>query len=286
MSLLPAKGTDASDFRLLEAIKESESLIDITRVRDDDYHEKSFKLTKPGTVQILAIGEYSKSDRQFVDSGWITDLDSGRKVWEMTKRNTQHAGGDEKNRMFDGLVDLPEGSYQVCYSSDDSHAYRSWNTAAPFQPKSWGLTIIPGPDFDKGSFSLLTGDMAVQSPNCLVQIVRVRNREHQRDTFVLDTETEIHIYAIGEWDEIYDEFADYGWIEDSRGHTVWEMTRRNTRFAGGARKNRRFDDSLVLEAGEYEVHFRTDDSHAFNQWNAERPRDPRNWGITIRTADN
>jgi hypothetical protein len=32
------------------------------------------------------------------------------------------------------------------------------------------------------------------------------------------------------------------------------------------------------------VVYRTDDSHAFGEWNAAPPRDPDSWGITVTLA--
>ncbi|MCH7619784.1 MAG: hypothetical protein IH880_08470 [Candidatus Marinimicrobia bacterium] len=79
---------------------------------------------------------------------------------------------------------------------------------------------------------------------------------------------------------------DFGWIENVRsGRTVWEMTYRMTDHAGGAKKNRMFDGTIVLEPGEYVARYETDDSHSFNDWNASRPYDPFNWGITVRIAE-
>jgi hypothetical protein len=59
------------------------------------------------------------------------------------------------------------------------------------------------------------------------------------------------------------------------------MTWRNTRAAGGARKNRIFDGDVMLDSGAYELHYETDDSHAFPAWNAAAPREPRRWGVVV-----
>ena len=90
-------------------------------------------------------------------------------------------------------------------------------------------------------------------------------------------------YALGEGD--HDEMADYGYITDETSDdVVWEMNWRNTRPAGGARKNRLFDGDVLLDPGTYEVTYETDDSHAFRSWNAAMPRDPSSWGITVTKA--
>ena len=89
----------------------------------------------------------------------------------------------------------------------------------------------------------------------------------------------MRIYALGEVDG--NEMADYGWIEDKASRRVWEMKYRVTEPAGGAAKNRRFDGTITLPAGDYMLHYRTDGSHAFGDWNAAPPDDPIAWGITV-----
>jgi hypothetical protein len=79
---------------------------------------------------------------------------------------------------------------------------------------------------------------------------------------------------------------DFGWIDnDETGQTEWEMTWRNTDPAGGADKNRKFEGTIVLDPGTYEVNYITDGSHSFNDWNASHPRDPKSWGITVSLAE-
>ena len=57
-----------------------------------------------------------------------------------------------------------------------------------------------------------------------------------------------------------------------------------TEHAGGASKNRRFDGTIRLSAGEYVLRYETDGSHAFGDWNADPPDDPEMWGITVSQA--
>jgi hypothetical protein len=51
--------------------------------------------------------------------------------------------------------------------------------------------------------------------------------------------------------------------------------------AGGDKKNRLVNTTIHLGKGEYELHYRTDDSHSFNDWNADPPEDREHWGITL-----
>jgi hypothetical protein len=260
-----------------------DALIELTRARDDDYLEQAFELKRDAKLYVRALGEYSDWSDEFVDYGAIQDAASGDLVWEMTGRNTCHAGGAEKNRCFEGTVMLPAGRYIAYYTTDDSHSYRDWNAGAPYDPEAWGLTIYPGPDFRSGDLAELSETEITSNGDILVRLIRLRDDEHRRARFTLDEPTRVRIYALGEGDD--GEMYDYGWIEE-RGsrHPVWEMTWRKTRHAGGARKNRLFDGEILLDAGSYEVFFRTDGSHSFNDWNASRPRNPMQWGITVSIA--
>ena len=284
ITILPGKDFDKSKFHIFKPPDKGKPLIDLTRAHDDDFHEQPFKLTKESVIRIYAIGEYSFGGRAFVDYGWIQDAATGRMVWEMTNRNTEHAGGARKNRMFDSNVTLPKGEYIAYYITDDSHSYNDWNDSPPFDPSAWGLAIYPGPDFDKGAFKKLSKKDITQDSDILVKMVNIRDNEKRRAKFTLKKQTRVHIYAIGEGAR--DEMYDYGWIiDDLTGRAVWEMTWRNTEPAGGARKNRMYNDDIVLDPGTYEVYYISDGSHSFNDWNSPRPRDPVNWGITMSKVE-
>ena len=80
------------------------------------------------------------------------------------------------------------------------------------------------------------------------------------------------------------EMFDYGWIENARsGEVVWEMTYSMTFHAGGGRKNRMVNTTLYLDKGEYTLHYTSDDSHSFNDWNAEaKPMHPMGGGHWLK----
>jgi hypothetical protein len=119
-----------------------------------------------------------------------------------------------------------------------------------------------------------------EDESILAQLTRVRDHDRERKGFTLTRDTEIRIYAIGEGRD--GDMFDYGWIEEaSTGKVVWEMTYRMTEHAGGGHKNRLYDDTISLKAGEYVLHYETDGSHSFNDWNDDPPHDPVNYGITL-----
>jgi hypothetical protein len=283
ITVLPTSGFSQTAFHQYTPPDKGVSLLEFTRARDEDFFEQPFKITNSTNLHIYAIGEYGNSDREFADYGWIQDAASGRIVWEMTYRNTEHAGGARKNRMFEGDVTLAKGDYILYYMTDDSHSYDDWNDSPPYDPKAWGITIYPGQGYRSGDLVKTTAREIEAGSNILVKLVGVRDDEHRREKFTLSKSTRIHIYAIGEGDQ--SEMFDYGWIIDTRtGRAVWEMTWRNTEPAGGARKNRLYDDDIMLDPGTYEVNYESDDSHSFNDWNSTKPRDPFNWGITVSVS--
>ncbi len=280
ITLTAANPRDARQFEKIDMPERTQPRVDLTRARDYDFLEQPFRLNKKAEIVIHALGEYSDSDREFVDYGWIQKAGSSEIVWEMTRRNTMHAGGAEKNRMFDGRVELPKGEYVAFYVTDDSHSYRRWNSGAPFDPEGWGMAIYAGPGMKERDLELMEKSDVAKNPDVLVSIVRVGDDRMLSERFTLDQATSVRVYALGEG--VDRRMYDYGYIENVDTHEiVWEMTWRNSRHAGGARKNRVYDGELLLEAGTYEVFYETDDSHSFQSWNARRPRDAQSWGITV-----
>ena len=280
ITISAAKPRDAKNFEVIDVPERAQALVDLTRARDYDFTEQPFRLKKDAEIAIQAIGEYSDGDREFVDYGWIQKAGSSEIVWEMTRRNTEHAGGANKNRMFEGRVALPAGDYVAFFVTDDSHSYRHWNSEAPFDPEGWGMAIYAGAGMKASDLELVEKTDVAADPNVLVSIVRVGDDRRLSERFTLDQETRVHVYALGEG--LDRAMYDFAYIENvDSGDVIWEMTWRNSRHAGGARKNRMFDGEVVLAPGTYEVFYETDDSHSFQDWNARRPRDPQHWGITV-----
>ena len=96
----------------------------------------------------------------------------------------------------------------------------------------------------------------------------------------MDKDTNLRIFALGEG--VDGDMVDYGWIKNTdTGKVVWEMTYRNTDAAGGASKNRMYNDTIILPKGSYKVYYETDGSHSYRRWNASPPRDPERYGISL-----
>ncbi len=277
VSLLNEKDRDAikvSDPR----DETTKPIVELTEMRDNDYRSAGFALRGETKLWIYALGESVDDNTQMADYGWILDAATREKVWTMKAKDSYHAGGAEKNRLFDQLITLPKGTYIACFQTDGSHSYNNWNDDPPFDPRHWGLTIMgAGSDFDPQSVSVYKED---EGKDILAQLIRVGDDEHVHTTFSVERPTKVRIYALGEADG--DEMADFGWIKNRKtGERVWEMEFDETSWAGGAKKNRLVDRTLTLDRGDYELHFQTDGSHAYNDWNDDPPDDRTHWGITI-----
>jgi CubicO group peptidase (beta-lactamase class C family) len=106
----------------------------------------------------------------------------------------------------------------------------------------------------------------------------VGDNVHETVEFTLDACTSLRIYAIGEGSER--RMDDFGFIESAAtGQVPWQMYYFETTSAGYYR-NRRVDRALTLPAGTYRLHFETNGSHSFEDWD-NRPPGHRFWGIAL-----
>ncbi|MFQ5511662.1 MAG: hypothetical protein ACE5EO_07420 [Candidatus Krumholzibacteriia bacterium] len=263
-----------SDYKEVE---DKNVLLQLTELRDEEFRSEGFTLKKPMELRVYAIGEGVSGD--MADYSWIVDADTRETVWAFTYRRSDHAGGASKNRMVNEVIKLDKGDYLAYSITDGSHSYRDWNASQPHDPAHWGLTIF----FAGGNKSDFTSYEEQEDKSVIAQIVRIGNNEYEHKSFKLARRSTVRIYAIGEGNR--GRMYDYAWIESARtGRVIWEMTYRMTDHAGGARKNRIYNDTVTLDAGEYKLFYESDGSHSFNRWNAKPPADPWNWGVTVKMA--
>lgn len=264
-----------------------------TGVGDGAFVRKRLTVNNDVTVNIYAVGE-GRGKEEVFDYGWITNTKTRERVWEMKYSNTDHAGGASKNILFNGDVKLAQGVYELSFVTDDSHSREDWNSAPPYDPFNYGLTITAKNENDKNAFSVT--ETSTEKKNIIVQLVKARDNDFLQAGFTLKEESQLHVYAIGEghgsvrvrvmgtavYEQDRDDLADYGWIINAKTRErVWSMTYDNTEHAGGAKKNRLADEFITLPAGNYIVYYQTDDSHAYNDWNDDKPFDAESYGITI-----
>ncbi len=269
-----------SDVKFFAAPKEFPyTLFKAIRLGENEHVRQQFVLAKPMSLRIYAMGEQASS-RDLVDYGWIVNAKSHKRLWEMARTMTHHAGGADKNVKFDDVVSLPAGEYSLYYVTDDSHSYVDWNAAPPDDPLNYGISLIAVNETDKGSFKLTSKPN--EDRNVIVQLVPIGSDETRTVTFSLKEEARLRIYALGEASNSRNKMADYGWIINTRTREkVWTMDLDHTEHAGGTERNRMVDEVIALPKGDYTVVYQTDGSHAYDDWNSAPPYDPEHWGITV-----
>ncbi len=239
----------------------------------------AFEVTRATDVDVYAIGELRRHD-QF-DYGWILNADTHHRVWTMDWSNTRAAGGTRKNRFAQETLHLAPGRYVAYYVTDDSHDPFAWNGVPPFDPANYGLTLRVADAAARAAVRTITWE-PVPAGQAIVQMIGVGDNEMRSEGFSLTRPMDVHIYAIGEGVSPEGDLADRGWIVDAATHRrVWSMRYEDTEPAGGATKNRLFDGVVHLEAGNYIVHYATDDSHSYRHWNDAPPAEARYYGISL-----
>jgi hypothetical protein len=256
---------------------EKNVIVQLVRVHNNETRSATFTLSEDMPVRVYALGERSNSRHQMADYGWILNTKTREKVWTMEEAHTENAGGASKNRMVDEVVTLEKGTYTVGYQTDDSHAYNDWNDTPPQDPEHYGISLYAENSAD---MSKVKKETAEATSDIIAQMVKVGNDADLSRSFELNKSTHVRVYAIGEGQG--DEMYDYGWIEKLPSHEiVWQMTYDMTFHAGGGRKNRLVNTTIMLEQGRYLLRFKSDDSHSYNDWNTDPPDDPTMWGITL-----
>ena len=256
------------------------AVVSMAALWDNDYAQRGFILDKPTDLEIYAIGE--SQDENLDDYGWIINAKTGSKVWEMDQRNMKSAGGARKNRMTRETIQLPAGQYVAYFVTDGSHSYREWNAPPPYDPTFWGLTIWVNDEAQRKYAKAFDYKPSVEK-NIIADLTRLGDHESRSKSFTLRKGMDVRVYALGEGRDR--EMSDHGWIVDaSTRKKVWKMEYDETTHAGGDKKNRMADKVLHLDKGNYVVHFVTDDSHSYHNWNSSPPFDPEHWGITVSAA--
>jgi hypothetical protein len=251
----------------------------LTDTSDNGQWDQGFRVKKPVTMHVYAIGEGTRGSGMN-DSGWILNAHTRERVWEMSADKAQYAGGAEKNLRQVETIHLPPGEYIASFATDDSHSPSDWNAAPPCDPGLYGLTLAVPNDAEAAQVV----PMPIKAPGpILAEVLRVKDEEDRSASFTLAHDQAVRVYAIGEG--VRNQMADWAWIEEARsGKTVWTMEFPRTHPAGGALKNRMIDERLSLPRGTYILHVKTDDTHAYGDWNSAPPRDAEHYGATVYSA--
>jgi hypothetical protein len=157
----------------------------------------------------------------------------------------------------------------------------------PAKPAKLGHSMPPPPPpsvpLSPATIAGLIRPGEPSDPPVVIGLTRAGSDADLSRRFRVTATTKFHLVALGEGTE--EPLSDYGWIKDARsGKVIWKMRYRDTQYAGGVRKNRIERADITLPSGEYLLRYKTDDSHAFGDWNGAMPSQPHLWGISLIEA--
>ena len=164
-----------------EAVKKKAFVSLLTR-HEEEYLNQGFELKKPTEIIVYALGE-ARRDGSF-DYGWIINVDTRERIWDFTYRNTEHAGGDKKNRVSRETLSLDAGRYAAFYVTDDSHTPVDWNAPPPYDPAFWGLSLFMENESQRGNVKLFDYENA-KAQNVIVNFSGLREDEFVSKGFTL-----------------------------------------------------------------------------------------------------
>ena len=262
-------------------IESAESIWAATKLGRNEHLEHIFEVHRPATLSVHAIGQVSAATRTVpADYSQITEAASGQPVWHLHWENTQWAGGVPDNREFTGQVELVPGVYRAEVHTDRSHDFDGWSGNPPRMPKAWGLRLATPDQENVTAFDPWT------SRRPIAAMVEVEDDEKRVQAFEVTRPLDVVIQATGEMTAPGNGY-DLAWLDrlHPRPEPVWRMRYEETTHAGGSRKNRTETVFLTLEPARYVLHYKTDGSHAFGDWNAEPPSFPGRWGVAMFALD-
>ncbi|NBC18009.1 MAG: hypothetical protein GVY18_11930, partial [Bacteroidetes bacterium] len=241
------------------------------------HREFVFEVPSASTVRLYALGEIEENDP--MDYGWVEQATTGTRVWTMGRDNTEPAGGLPANRRFEGTLTLEPGFYRAVYRTDDAHSPNRWRANPPRDPAGWGLSLYR----TEGSSAAAFAPWDTREP--IINLTRVPDDAYRSQDLQVDRPTQVVLYTMGEITGAED-IWDYGWLEDAAtGDTLWSMSWDRSHPAGGSKKNRAEITFLTLQPGTYTLNYRTDGSHAYDDWNEEAPNHPERWGTALFALD-
>ena len=114
----------------------------------------------------------------------------------------------------------------------------------------------------------------------LSSILEVSDYQDLNKEFEINESKNVLVVSVGEglggmWD--------YGWLTDSKNDTLFVQKKSTDmyNYFSGNGKNRIYVNLLSLEKGKYNLHYKSDDSHSYGNWNTVPPIDTTWWGIQV-----
>ena len=122
-------------------------------------------------------------------------------------------------------------------------------------------------------------DSLFKASSKIAAITGVPNNSNVKKEFIIDKDTDVFILCVGEGDT--SELFDYGWITSEKKEIIWEMKADKARYAGGNFNNRVQLAIINLPGGKYQIHYKSNETHAYNKVIGEAPIKTEWWGISL-----
>lgn len=269
----------------------------INNVNSGEVRHSAFEILESSTITIK--GKAGNFGGAFADNqafyGWIIKSDNREIVWDVR----ESFAFEDRTGMyeFNDLEPLEKGYYEIYYSAGSNYNNIRINGLSELISK-----VFSGPKKSKfkekyrmelgidvtgerGKFVEVNPDQAIESyiKNSIVSINRVGNDKDIEKGFSLNADTKIRIVTLGEGRD--GNLYDLAWISEAgTPGIVWKADIENSEHAGGGAKNYIIDEEVLIPKGNYLLHYSTDDSHSYQEWNVMPPNDPQLWGVTIWTV--
>jgi len=271
---------------------QNKEIIEIGNLYPGEVEYSAFEILENSTIHIEGkAGNFGgRFNENLVFYGWIINSETREIVWDAR----EDYDFDDENGMydFDDMEPLEKGKYEVYYAANNGYDMEINNFSdlisrvfsgshSKFKRKyrsELGITVSS----EEGKFREVDPIKVLDEvvKNSIVSINRVMDDEDLEAGFSLNDKTELRIYSIGEGRK--ENIIDLAWISDVKTNKiVWKSSLEKSLHAGGGKKNYLIDQKIELPKGSYILHYSSDDSHSFENWNVMPPDDPQFWGATI-----
>jgi len=235
-------------------------------------------------------------------NAWILDAEDRTVVWDI-QRSDLLTKEEALRHVKNDTLTLDEGLYEVYYA-----AYGRIPSYVKDRD-AWQFVLRAAQEDDESVRRSRSRSSETSDESVIWSAAQLEDEEHEIFLFEVLHTTSIMVKATGEVDrtesdaseessrwfdeeegltteEAESQDGDYSFIENMvDGTVVWSLRDADTEPAGGAPINQKFEGSIRLRPGIYRAVARTNRRHAYNDWIANPPYDPKFWGIELSATE-